>query len=845
MKAMWKPMLIVTGLLLVLTYMLIRSASPDPVQHEHTLQALHALTLHDAELHRDVLQTRADLLRNYDPLIEAVAGLYGAVHTLRAEVKLGSGEAAADVGWHLERLAVALADEETLVETFKSSNALLQNSLMYFTHVSHELNALTGSGRLNLAAEAGMLANAMLRFVRNPQADLAGDVTASLDRLVRQPPEPSLESDIRTLVAHGRLIVETLPKVDGVLRRLLATPTTEQARTLQKAYLAHHRRVEARAYIFRISLYAASVALLAYLVYLFLRLRANARALAERSNALQSRLSFESLVTEISTHFINLPTDRVDEHIHRGLERLGEHTATDRAYLGFGADGTGVEATHAWCRAGIFPLPKRLMHLPAREFPWQLEDFERQGFLDVPSVAALPAVTAKRCLEERSVRSWLLVSIWSANKSVRFLGFDALQGEKKWSDDDIALVRTVGEIFANALERKRAEAQREALEVQLRQAQRMEAIGTLAGGIAHDFNTVLSAILGYGELAIAALPEGSRPRRYVQEVMTAGKRAKAIVNQILTFSRRDPHHPRPVLMQPVIEEATEFLRASLPTTIAIRCQLEAKDAVVLGDPTQLDQVIMNLGTNAAQAMQGSGTLDIALEVIEIAEDRVLSHGRVAAGRHVRLAVSDTGCGMDEAIMERIFDPFFTTKGAGNTGLGLSTVHGIVANHRGALNVHSRPDQGSTFEVYVPCSSEVAARDSPPVKTLIPYGHGETVLLIDDEKPLVVLGEEMLAALGYEPVGFESAHQAFAAFRANPQRFDLVLIDEVMPEMRGTQLAAVLHQTRSELPVLLMTGYSRLAWSYEFRAMGICDILKKPLRSRDIAESLARHLHPSV
>jgi signal transduction histidine kinase len=166
-------------------------------------------------------------------------------------------------------------------------------------------------------------------------------------------------------------------------------------------------------------------------------------------------------------------------------------------------------------------------------------------------------------------------------------------------------------------------------------------------------------------------------------------------------------------MQPVIEKATEFLRTSLPTTIAIRCRLEAKDAAVLGDPTQLDQVIMNLGTNAAQAMQGGGTLDISLDVVEIVEDRVLSHGTVAVGRHVRLAVSDTGCGMDEATMERIFDPFFTTKGAGSTGLGLSTVHGIVANHRGVLNAHSRPDQGSTFEVYVPCSSEVAARDSPP------------------------------------------------------------------------------------------------------------------------------------
>lgn len=839
-------MLIVTGLLLVLTYMVIRSASPDPVRHKRTLQALHALTLHDAELQRDVLQARAGLLRNYDPLVAAIAGLAQAVDALRAEVKPASGEAALEVGGHLDRLAAALADEEALVETFKSSNALLQNSLMYFTHVSHELGASRGSGRLAVAAEAGVLASAMLRFLRNPQADLAGNVIASLDRVVGQPSEPSLETDIRTLVAHGRLIVETLPKVDGALSRLLATSMTEQTRTLQKAYLAHHARAEAQAHIFRISLYAASVALLAYLVHLFLRLRANAQALADRSNVLQSRLTFESLVTAISTHFINLPPGQVDESIRHALDRLGEHTATDCAYIWFGSEEPALEATHAWCRTGIVRLPERHVSLHTSEFPWHLECFERQGCIHVPAVAVLPPVAVKRCLEERGVRSWLLVPIWSAGKAARFLGFDALQSEKTWSDDDIALVRTVGEIFANALERKRAEAQKEALEVQLRHAQRLEAIGTLAGGITHDFNNILSGILGYSELALAALPEASRQRRYVQEVITAGERARAIVNQILTFSRRDPHGYGSVLMQPVIEEAAQFLRASLPKTIAIRCRLTAEDVAVLGDRTQLHQVIMNLGTNAAQAMQGSGTLDIAVDVVEITEERALSHGIVAPGRYVRLAVSDTGCGMDEATMEQIFDPFFTTKPAGSTGLGLSTVHGIVANHRGALNVQSRLDHGSTFEVYVLCSSEVGAHESLSVEAPTPYGHGETVLLVDDEKPLVALVEEMLAALGYEPIGFESAHKALAAFRADPQRFDFVLTDEIMPEMKGTELAAVLHDIRPELPVLLMTGYSGLVWSQEFQAMGICDILKKPLQSRDIAGSLARHhLHPSI
>jgi signal transduction histidine kinase/ActR/RegA family two-component response regulator len=850
MRAIWKPLSIVSGLLLVLTYLLVQSATPDPVRHENTLQALHALTLNDAGLHRDVLQARTGLLRNYDPLVQTVTGLYGALDMLRAEVDLGSGEAAAEIGRHLETLATTLANEEALVESFKSDNALLQNSLMYFTHVSHELSASAIDERQAVAAEAGVLASAALQFLRNPEADPAGEVIASLERLARQPSEPSLESHIRTLVAHGRLIVEMLPKVDDVSSQLLSTPMAEQVQALQEAYLTQHHRVEARAQFFRISLYAASVVLLAYLVHLFLRLRANARALAERSSVLQTRLIFESLITEISTHFINLPSDRVDDSINQALGKLGQHTATDRAYIWSGADGTSTDVTHAWCRcwASIPLLMDRCGHLPMRAFPWQLDSFERQGCLHVPSVTALPAVAAKAYLEAQGIQSWLLVPIWCAGKPVGFLGFDAVRGEKYWSDDDIALIRTVGEIFANALERKRAEAEKETLEAQLRQLQRMEAIGTLAGGIAHDFNNILSAILGYSELAMGALPKGSRPQYYVQQVMTAGERAKAVINQILTFSRRSQHDYRLVVIQTLVEEAVQFLRASLPTSIAIRLRLDAKDATVLGDPTQLDQLMINLSTNAAQAMQGNGTLDIALDVVEIAEDRALSHGTMAAGRHIRLAVSDTGCGMDEATMERMFDPFFTTKAAGNgTGLGLSTVHGIVANHCGALNVHSQPSQGSTFEVYFPCSpcpDEVVISDSP-IEATIPYGHGETILLVDDEKPLVLLGEEMLAALGYEAIGFDSASQALACFRANPQRFDLVLTDEVMPEMRGTQLAAALHQLRPELPVLLMTGYSGPVLSHELRAMGICEVLRKPLQSRDIAESLTQQLHPET
>jgi signal transduction histidine kinase/ActR/RegA family two-component response regulator len=833
----WRLVSILAGLLLVLTYLLVRGASPDPILHERILQALHALTFNDAALHRDILRARAGLLANYDPLVRASQGVRQAIDTLQVAGDAPYGGSGADIERHLDDIAAEAADQEALVETFKSDNALLQNSLAYFTHASHDLG-----GRQTMAAEVGTLVNATLQFMRDPQEEVAAEMAAGLDGLARLPPPAAQAADVHTLVAHGRLILNTLPEVDAVLNGLLNGQLALRARALQEAYLDYHAGIEARAKASRILLYLASVLLLAYLAYLFLRLRANARALAERSSALQERVTFESLVTDISAHFINLPSDRIDRSINQALARLGDHTGADRAYiLLFGADGSALERSHGWHRAGIRAPVGCRGDMLVGESPAGLERFVQQGSLHVPSVGALPSIPEKISLAEHGIRSWLCLPMWCAGKRVGLLGFDAVQAEKRWSDDDIALLRTVGEIFANALERKRAEAEREALESELQHAQRMEAIGTLAGGVAHNFNNILGAILGYGEMALDALPADSRPRRYIQQVMIAGQRGKGVVDQILAFSRRGEHEQRSTRMQTVVGEAVDLLRASLPATLAIRLQLEADDAAVLGDPTQLQQVVVNLATNAAQTMQGRGTLAIALDTVDLAADLALSHGTLVAGRYVRLTVSDAGQGMDDATLERIFEPFFTTKAADSgTGLGLSTVHGIVANHGGAINVRSRPGAGSAFEVYL-AQTETSAASGEQAEAPTPRGRGETVLLVDDETPLVLLGEEMLAALGYEPVGFDSSAKGLAAFRADPDRFDLVLTDEIMPGMTGTQLAVALHRIRPELPIVLMTGHGGPPQAHRLRAAGICEVLRKPLSSADIASALARHL----
>ena len=392
---------------------------------------------------------------------------------------------------------------------------------------------------------------------------------------------------------------------------------------------------------------------------------------------------------------------------------------------------------------------------------------------------------------------------------------------------------------------KRAQLDKEHLEAQLRQSQKMEAIGTLAGGIAHDFNNILGAILGYGELAHQHSAEGSALRRHLDNVMHAAGRAKALVDRILGFSRSGLGERVPVNVQWVIEETLELLEASLPAGIRIEKSLEAGNAAVIGDATRLHQVAMNLCTNALHAMEHGGVLSVTLERVELSERRSLSRGALAVGPYVRFVVSDTGVGIAPAVVERMFDPFFTTKNVGEgTGLGLSLVHGIVADLGGAIDVATKVGEGTRFEIWLPVAGETAKPAFETVREL-PRGSGETVMIVDDEHPLVALAEETLAELGYEPVGFDSSNAALQAFRSNPQRFDLVLTDEAMPDLMGTQLAVEIRQLRPTIPIVLMSGHGGAQLAQLAAAIGVQEVLRKPLQRRDLAESLARVLDAPI
>ena len=377
------------------------------------------------------------------------------------------------------------------------------------------------------------------------------------------------------------------------------------------------------------------------------------------------------------------------------------------------------------------------------------------------------------------------------------------------------------------------------VEGQLLQAKKLEAIGTLAGGIAHDFNNILAAILGYGEMAQKDAAAGTALRRHVDAVVGAGMRAKSLVERILAFSRSGIGERAPVRVQSVVIEALDLAAASLPQHVQLERRLAAADAAVMGDPTQIHQVVMNLCANGAQAMKAKGTLTVTLDVVE-KSGSMAATSALAGGRYVRLSVRDTGTGMPANVIDRIFDPFFTTREVGvGTGLGLSLVHGIVTDLGGGIDVESRVGEGASFTVYLPWTDAAAA--PAVVDDVIPNGAGETILLVDDEETLVRLGEEMIAALGYEPVGFTSSAAALAAFRSSPERFNAVLTDETMPDLTGSELAREIHAIRPDLPIVMMSGFVTSALAARARDAGVFDVLAKPLVTRDLARNLASAL----
>jgi signal transduction histidine kinase/CheY-like chemotaxis protein len=477
--------------------------------------------------------------------------------------------------------------------------------------------------------------------------------------------------------------------------------------------------------------------------------------------------------------------------------------------------GTAITAQIAF---GAMPGPSGavvpLSHLITPFLVWAALRFHIRGAASAVAVAAV-------------------VALWNtASGNGPFAAALAPGAESVLHLQEYLAVVTATALLVGALVRERA-----VLDAHLREAQKLEALGTMAGGIAHDFNNILGAILGFGEMAAERAGDNPRLRQPIAAILDAGRRGKALVDQILAMSRRAPQERRALTPAIVLREVRDLLAGSVPPGVTLGLRVEDENARIMGDATRLHQLVMNLATNGIDAMPRGGGLEVWLRTQIIDAPTLLSHGRLKPGRYVVIGVRDTGSGISPHVLKRIFEPFYTTKGPGRgTGLGLALVYAITKEMNGAIELTTRAGKGTTVEVYLP-ALEPLAQTATAAALDAPRGSSRTVLVVDDDPLMLSLAEELLAELGYEPVGYDSPQQALAAFETGPQRFDAVLVDERMPGLSGTELAARITARRADIAVIVVTGYRGPDLEERARAAGVARVISKPYTASTLKEVL--------
>jgi signal transduction histidine kinase len=797
-------------LVLLLTWLSLRAIDTDAERFDLALGEMDNLEMQEAALHRDVLSARAGILRNYDPLVQETNALYASVDRLQQVLGIdGTAKSA------IAHLANAVVELERFVEQFKSDNALLQNSLAYFALFSSD-----GGG--SPAAPVSSLAAAMLRLELDTSAANVREVQGRLDEVGRLAPFSGDAAPTQALLAHGRLLHDLLPATDGILKALVAVPQLRDEEALRALVVAQQSASRAKARQFRLLLYITSLILVGHLAYLGLRLQT-------RSRALRLRAAFEHVLAGISMQFIAARAQDLDAVIERALADLARCAGADRAYFLM----AGASArTRAWCSeaAAFGPDRSNQALLLADRYASTID-----GIVHIPRVSRLsPGADrdALAALAALGLQGWACASRREMDGSRILFGLDFVTRPCRITrTGGLGLLRMALDVIANALGRRSFELERARLELRLQQARRLETVGTLASGIAHNFNNIIGAILGYTEMA----DEQFASSGVLDGIRRAGERARELVDQILTFARPRDLHRNPVSVQALTTEATSLLRASLPAGAELVVRETSEDLIVSGVHAQLQQVILNLCNNAAQSMAYVGQIKVEVEAHHIATARTLSHGALTRGAYVRVAVSDTGRGIDESALKRIFEPFYTTRMTGS-GLGLATTRDIVREHGGAMNVQSNIGVGSCFEVWLPRIAEIAPASNDDTATL-PFGHGEAVLVIEDDPERLLRDEEIFAALGYEPVGFTRADEARSRCQESPERFDMVVVGHLAPMAASLELAVALHEMAPALPILLATASSDDFGANALVAAGISDVVAWPITATEMAMAL--------
>jgi signal transduction histidine kinase len=821
MKIAPVTIVVLSGLLL-LTWLLMNGLNLNSARYDRELRALDEFSRLERGLNREVLTARAGLSRNYDALARMTDAYAQSLDRLREAAGSDSEERAA-----IEVLATRARRQQDLIEKFKSRNALLRNSFAYFGIFSARLAA---SDNRAVVAVATTLSAAMLHLTLDTSPAAAREVKDRLEQLAHLQSPPDDANSIQAALAHGGILHDLLPGTDAVLKALIAEASIREQDVVHSAIVKRQLAARAKARQYRLLLYAASLMLLAALVYLGLQLRA-------RAVALRRRAAFEHVIAGISTRFINSQHYEIAEHVESALEKLAGCVGADRAYFVVAGESKQI---YRWSRQGAeFPpgWPERAIDLASR--------FERGegGIIHVPKVRPARPDDAMNLLVDAGLQGWLCIPSTCQRAALAILGFDILRAGALIPSAEVALFRMAFDAIGQAVGRVVLEREKERLEANLEQARRMETIGTFSSGIAHNFNNIVGAILGYTEMADTLVRSGAPPAANLAEIRRAGERARELVDQILTFGRRGEGRRERVEIGALVAETNRLLAASLPSHVGISLGGTSEAAVVSAEPAQLQQVILNVCNNAAQAMDRPGVIEIRIEVREVTE--VLRVGRIdiGPGRFAIISISDPGRGMDEATLERIFEPFFTTRPDGN-GLGLATVREIVEEHDGTVAVQSTPGVGTRFDIWLPSVPSNEQISVQHLSGVAGRGAGETVLVLEAERGRLLRHEEILAALGYEPVGFTVVAEAAQAYAVRG-RFDAALVSHQRGAASALDFATALHDIAPDLPIILATPSARDLDAPRLAASGISEVVHHPLTSAELAGALSRCLPASV
>jgi signal transduction histidine kinase len=813
----------VSFLLLLLTWLLLSGLNLNSTRFDRELLALDDFSRFERALNREVLTARAGLSRNYDALARLSDAYDSSLSRLRDAAGPDSDESAA-----VEALAVRARQQQDLIERFKSRNALLRNSFLYFGIFSTRLAA---SDHVPVVAAATMLAAAMLRLALDTSPAAAREVKDRLEQLAGLQSPPGDVESIQAAIAHGGVLHDLLPLTDASLKALMAAASIREQGAIRALIMKRQLAARASARRYRVFLYATSLLLLGALVYLGLQLRA-------RAIALQRRAAFEHVIAGISTRFINSQHHEIAEHVGSALEKLAGCVGADRAYFVVAGESKQI---FRWCREGIeFPQgwPERALHLVSRFDPTP------GAIIHIPKVKPAHPDDTMNLLVDAGLQGWLCIASTCQRRAPAILGFDALHAGALIQWAEFALFRMAFDAIGHAVGRIFLEREKQRLEASLQQARRMETIGTFASGIAHNFNNIVGAILGYTEIADSRVKSEGQPAVSLAEIRRAGERARELVGQILTFGRRREGKRERVCIKALVAETNELLAASLPSHVGITVSATSETAVVMAEPAQLQQVILNVCNNAAQAMDQPGVIKIEIGVREVTELLRLGRIEIGPGRFAIVSIADSGRGMDEATLERIFEPFFTTRADGN-GLGLATVREIVQEHDGAIQVQSAPGAGTRFDIWLPSVASDAPISLHHSPELAGRGAGETVLVLETDRARLLRHEEILAALGYEPVGFTRLAEAAVACRAARGRFDVALVCHHPGANSARDFATALHDVAPDLPIILATPSARDLDAPMLAASGISEVIHHPLASAELAAALSRCLAASV